>query len=250
MIYQSEAAECGLACMAMVANHHGHKLDLTTLRNRYSVSFKGANMQQLTMLAGQLDLVGRALKLDLDDLKNLKTPCILHWDMNHFVVLVKVRSNSITILDPAMGERKVSMQDVDKSFTGIALELSPTAEFKKKDERVKLSIRAFWTNIEGLVPSLTKLFILSLLLQFFIVIVTVFYVSCALLYPTCGRRGAGKSRQAIASSTCSWLWPVSAHSSTHSNFSKLGGATFKRHDERANGNKPHASFGTLAAKLF
>ncbi len=168
MIYQSEAAECGLACMAMVANHHGYKLDLTTLRNQYSVSFKGANMQQLMRLAEQLDMVGRALKLDLDDLKNLKTPCVLHWDMNHFVVLTKVVGNSITILDPAMGERKVPMSDVDKSFTGIALELTPTSEFKKKDERVKLGITAFWTHIEGLVPSLVKLFVLSLLLQFFL----------------------------------------------------------------------------------
>jgi ATP-binding cassette subfamily B protein RaxB len=168
MVYQSEAAECGLACMAMVANHHGHKLDLTTLRNQYSVSFKGANMQQLMRLAEQLDMVGRALKLDLDDLKNLKTPCVLHWDMNHFVVLTKVAGNSITILDPAMGERKVPMSDVDKSFTGIALELTPTSEFKKKDERVKLGITAFWTRIEGLIPSLVKLFVLSLLLQFFL----------------------------------------------------------------------------------
>jgi ATP-binding cassette subfamily B protein RaxB len=168
LIYQSEAAECGLACMAMVANHHGHKLDLTILRNQYNVSFKGANMQQLMRLAEQLDMVGRALKLDLDDLKNLKTPCVLHWDMKHFVVLKKVSGNSITILDPAMGERKVPMSDVDKSFTGIALELTPTSEFKKKDERVKLGITAFWTRIEGLVPSLIKLFILSLLLQFFL----------------------------------------------------------------------------------
>lgn len=85
IIYQSEAAECGLACIAMVVNHHGHQLDLTTLRNRYSVSLKGANLQQLMQLANQLGLTPRALKLDLDDLKNLRTPCILHWEMNHFV---------------------------------------------------------------------------------------------------------------------------------------------------------------------
>lgn len=73
MIFQSESAECGLACVAMVANHHGHQLDLTTLRNRYSVSLKGANMQQLMLLANQLNMTARALKLDLDDLKNLLT---------------------------------------------------------------------------------------------------------------------------------------------------------------------------------
>lgn len=168
MIYQTEAAECGLACMAMLANHHGHQLDLTTLRNRYSVSFKGANLQQLMLLANQLDLTGRALKLDLDDLKNLKTPCILHWEMNHFVVLKKVHRNGITILDPAMGERRLSMRDVDKAFTGVALELSPSNEFKKIDERIKLGLTAFWSKVEGLLPSLLKLFVLSLLLQLFL----------------------------------------------------------------------------------
>lgn len=168
MIYQSEAAECGLACIAMVANHHGHQLDLTTLRNRYSVSLKGANLQQLMQLSNQLGLTPRALKLDLDDLKNLRTPCILHWDMNHFVVLKKVHRNGITILDPAMGERRLSLAEVDKAFTGVALELSPSNEFKKIDERVRLGLMAFWTKVQGLVPSLTKLFILSLLLQVFV----------------------------------------------------------------------------------
>ncbi|WP_333608689.1 peptidase domain-containing ABC transporter [Arsukibacterium sp.] len=167
MIYQSEAAECGLACMAMVANYHGHQLDLTTLRNRYSVSLKGANLQQLMQLANQLGLTPRALKLDLDDLKNLRTPCILHWEMNHFVVLKKVHRNGITILDPARGERRLSLAEVDKAFTGVALELTPTSEFKKVDERVKLGLTAFWSNIRGVVPALVKLFALSLILQIF-----------------------------------------------------------------------------------
>ncbi|WP_213995167.1 ABC transporter transmembrane domain-containing protein [Arsukibacterium sp.] len=168
MIYQSEAAECGLACIAMVANHHGHQLGLTTLRNRYSVSLKGASLQQLMQLSNQLGLTPRALKLDLDDLKNLRTPCILHWEMNHFVVLKKVHRNGITILDPAMGERRLTLAEVDKAFTGVALELTPSNEFKKIDERVRLGLTAFWTKVQGLIPSLTKLFILSLLLQIFL----------------------------------------------------------------------------------
>ena len=167
MIYQSEAAECGLACVAMVANHHGHQLDLNTLRNRYSVSLKGANLQQLMLLANQLNMAGRALKLELDDLTKLQTPCILHWEMNHFVVLKKVHRNGITILDPALGERRLTLAEVDKAFTGVALELTPTSEFKKVDERVRLRLTAFWTNIRGVVPALVKLFALSLILQIF-----------------------------------------------------------------------------------
>ena len=166
MIYQSEAAECGLVSIAMVANHYGHKIDLSTLRSRYNISFKGANLQQLMQLAAQLNMVGRALRLELDELKDLKTPCILHWDMNHFVVLKQVSRKNITILDPAMGERFIPMKEVDTSFTGIALELTPTSEFKKQDERAKLSMTSFWTRIDGLTSSLVKLFVLSLILQF------------------------------------------------------------------------------------
>lgn len=167
LTYQSEAAECGLACIAMVANHHGHQLDLTTLRNRYSVSLKGANMQQLMLLANQLNMTARALKLELSELKNLRTPCILHWEMNHFVVLKKVHRNGITILDPALGERRLTSAEVDKAFTGVALELTPGAEFRKIDERVQLGLTAFWSKMKGVVPALVKLFALSLLLQVF-----------------------------------------------------------------------------------
>ena len=167
MILQSEAAECGLACVAMIANHYGHQLDLTTLRSRYSVSLKGANLQQLMILANQLALASRALKLEVDELAKLQKPCILHWEMNHFVVLTKVHRNSITILDPAIGERRVSLAEVDKAFTGVALELTPTSEFKKVDERVQLPLTAFWNKAKGIVPALIKLFVLSLILQIF-----------------------------------------------------------------------------------
>lgn len=167
MIYQSESAECGLACVAMIANHYGHKLDLATLRSRYSVSMKGASFTQLIQLGSQLHLAGRSLKLELEELRKLQLPCILHWEMNHFVVLKKVHRNGITILDPAVGERRLSMTEVDKAFTGVALELSPTNEFKKIDERSKLGLTAFWSKTTGVTSSLIKLFTLSLILQIF-----------------------------------------------------------------------------------
>lgn len=167
-IYQSESAECGLACIAMIASNHGHQLDLGTLRNRYSVSLKGTNLQHLIQLADQLSLAGRALRVDLDELAQLQLPCILHWNMNHFVVLKKVSKRYIVILDPAVGERKVARAEVSDCFSGIALELTPTQSFRKRDERVQLGLTAFWSRIEGLLPSLLKIFVLSLLLQLFV----------------------------------------------------------------------------------
>ncbi|MBF4377050.1 peptidase domain-containing ABC transporter, partial [Vibrio anguillarum] len=97
---------------------------------------------------------------------DLTLPCILHWDMQHFVVLTGVTKNTIYINDPASGKRKISLTDLSSSFTGIALELTPTNSFKKCDKRVVMKINQLWQNITGLKSSLLTLFSLSLVLQF------------------------------------------------------------------------------------
>src|SRR5437762_7913571 len=87
MIRQTEAAECGLACLAMVSSYHGHRLDLNTLRRRHPVSLNGVTLRALMQVAAQLKLVARPVRCDLEQLGKLRLPAILHWDMNHFVVL-------------------------------------------------------------------------------------------------------------------------------------------------------------------
>jgi ATP-binding cassette subfamily B protein RaxB len=116
----SESSECGLACLVMVANTHRLQLDLSEVRRRFAVSLKGATLQQLITHAGQLNFNSRPLRLELDELPQLQLPCILHWDLNHFVVLKKVGRGHITILDPAVGERKPPMAEV-----GMMLLYSP-----------------------------------------------------------------------------------------------------------------------------
>lgn len=167
IIMQTEAAECGLACIAMVSGYHGYKIDLTYLRQRHSVSLKGATLLDLMGIADKTHLNTRALRVDLDNLARLKTPCILHWDMNHFVVLKKVSNSGVDIHDPALGERRYLLEEFSKHFTGIVLELTPTREFKSQDNRVNLKLSDFWGTISGLKSTLTKVFILSLLLQMF-----------------------------------------------------------------------------------
>jgi ATP-binding cassette, subfamily B, bacterial CvaB/MchF/RaxB len=128
-ILQTESAECGLACLAMVAGWHGYRTDLATLRRRFSISLKGATLKQLIDVAGQVSLASRPLRLEIAELRNLKTPCILHWDLNHFVVLTRVASRHIEILDPAQGERRLRFEEASQHFTGVALELTPTQAF-------------------------------------------------------------------------------------------------------------------------
>lgn len=175
VIIQTEVAECGLASMAMVANYYGHKLDLNALRRKYSISAKGATLQGLIKLADNLQFSSRPLRLELEELSQLKTPCILHWNLNHFVVLISVKGNKVTIHDPAVGKRIVKLSEVSKHFTGVALELTPTPDFKPEKILKRAKLSDFWSRITGLKSVLTQILVLSLLLQVF-AIATPFYM--------------------------------------------------------------------------
>jgi ATP-binding cassette subfamily B protein RaxB len=166
-ILQSESSECGLACLVMVANAHALQLDLSEVRRRFAVSLKGATLQQLITHAGQLNFSSRPLRLELDELSQLQLPCILHWDLNHFVVLQKVGLGHITILDPAVGERKLPLVEVSRHFTGVALELTPNADFKPADERQRVALSAFTGKVLGLKRSLLQIFAVAVVLEMF-----------------------------------------------------------------------------------
>ncbi|MFA6229590.1 MAG: peptidase domain-containing ABC transporter [Rhodanobacter sp.] len=167
MMLQIEAAECGVACLAMVASFHGHDVDLAGLRRRFSTSLKGATLARVMVMAGQLGLTCRPLKLDLDELRQLKTPCVLHWDLNHFVVLKSVGKRRIVIHDPARGIRKLRMNEVSEHFTGVALELTPAADFAPVSERQAVSLRALTGTVRGLLPALGQILLLALALEVF-----------------------------------------------------------------------------------
>lgn len=167
MMLQTEAAECGVACLAMVASYHGHDVDLAGLRRRFSTSLKGATLAQVMQMAGQMQLVSRPLKLDLDELGQLSTPCVLHWDLNHFVVLKRADRRGVVIHDPARGIRKLSLRQVSDHFTGVALELTPGADFTPQHARQAVSLRALTGKVRGLVPALAQILVLALALEVF-----------------------------------------------------------------------------------
>lgn len=167
---QSEAAECGLACLSMVASHHGMQLGLPELRRRFPLSLRGGKLNHLIHIAQQLGLQARPLRLDLERLTELNTPCILHWDMNHFVVLAKAGKSRITILDPATGERTLRYSDASEHFTGIALELTPGAEFKRREAAPYVTLRQLTGPINGWWRSLGQILLLSIALQLFAVL--------------------------------------------------------------------------------
>ncbi|MCX2789138.1 peptidase domain-containing ABC transporter [Vibrio sp. Sgm 5] len=165
VILQNEIAECGLACLAMISSYHNRKLDIASLRKMHTTSLSGMNLQQMILLGSKLNLASRALKCPLEDIKKLTLPCILHWDLNHFVVLTKVDRKGIYINDPALGRKRFTIDEFSAHYTGIALELTPTKNFQRTDNRDRMKLSQLWTKIVGFKSSLISLIVISLILQ-------------------------------------------------------------------------------------
>ena len=170
LILQTEAAECGLACLAMVAGAHGLATDLPTLRQRFSLSLKGVTLADLVRMADALQFNSRALRAELDELDQLQLPCILHWDLNHFVVLVSLKRGEAVIHDPARGLRRLKSDELSRHFTGVALELQPAPGFVPATERQRVTLRQLLGPVSGLKRSLAQILVLALALEVFVLL--------------------------------------------------------------------------------
>jgi ATP-binding cassette, subfamily B, bacterial CvaB/MchF/RaxB len=174
MVLQTEGAECGLACVAMIAGYLGHHTDLSELRRRYSLSLKGATLKDIVGIADRIGLASRPLRVEMAELPMLRTPCILHWDLNHFVVLKRIKRNAVVIHDPAAGVRHLSHAEVSRHFTGIVLELTPTGGFETATPAPRMRVRSLLGRLVGLKRSLALLLALALAIEVFALISPLF----------------------------------------------------------------------------
>jgi len=163
----------------MVVNHYGHFIEMTELRRKFPVSLKGATLPHLMRHATAMGLATRPLRLDCEELGQLRRPAILHWNLNHFVVLKRVTRSltgkvTVTILDPAIGERKLSLAEVSRHFTGVALECVPTPEFKKKDAAPSIAISELTGRIIGLRGAVVKVLAMAVALELFAIVAPLF----------------------------------------------------------------------------
>ncbi|WP_081477066.1 peptidase domain-containing ABC transporter [Sphingomonas sp. PAMC 26605] len=165
-IRQTEIAECGLACLAMISEYYGSNLDLVGLRQDYAPSLKGLSLRNLSNVAENIGLLARPVRVPADSLTRLHLPAILHWDSNHFVVLERIKHGRAEIFDPANGQgSRMTMDEVADHFTGAALELSPTEEFKVFEKRPRLKASQLWKNVTGWKRVATQTLILTIVLQ-------------------------------------------------------------------------------------
>ncbi len=167
VILQSEAPECGIACLAMVASHHGYLTDLSAMRLRLSPSLKGVTLKNLSHIAEGMGLTARGVQAPLEALGKLHLPAVLHWDMNHFVVLVAVRGRRLVVHDPSRGRRVMAIEDASRHYTGVAMEFTPAASFRPRDEREKVSATQLLGVARGLKGTLAQILVLSLALEVF-----------------------------------------------------------------------------------
>jgi ATP-binding cassette, subfamily B, bacterial CvaB/MchF/RaxB len=167
VILQSEAPECGIACLAMVASYHGHRTDLSAMRLRLSPSLKGITLKHVAQIAETMGMTARGVQVPLESLGKLRLPAILHWDMNHFVVLTAVAGRKLTVHDPARGKRVLTTAEASRHFTGVAMEFTPTDGFQKSDEREKIHSWQLLGVASGLKGTILQILLLSLALEVF-----------------------------------------------------------------------------------
>jgi ATP-binding cassette subfamily B protein RaxB len=167
MVLQTEASECGLACLVMVTQYFGKAADLPGLRRRFGMSLKGATLKDVMRVAEQVGFAARPLRLELDEVAQLRTPAILHWDLNHFVVLERIDGDAAVVHDPAVGVRRMAMSELSRHFTGVALELMPTSKFETSQPAPRVKVSQLLGRINGLRRSLLHLSGLALTIEIF-----------------------------------------------------------------------------------
>ncbi|MGK2911685.1 MAG: peptidase domain-containing ABC transporter [Sphingobium sp.] len=165
IILSGEAAECGLACIAMVANSLGHDIDLAALRRRHPVSLSGLTVRGMLDICSGLGLGARPVRAELHELADLRTPAILHWDLNHFVVLKQADARFVVIHDPSHGMRRMRLDQASSHFTGVAIELSRQADLEAISASQTARFSSLWSDSRGIVPAALQIFGLACVLQ-------------------------------------------------------------------------------------
>lgn len=183
MVHQDEAAECGLACLAMISRYHGYDIDLFSARSRYGSHPRGINLTSLIKTAHDMGLDCRPLRVEIENLVSVKLPAIIHWQFNHFVVLDKVRRRAgrtfYEMRDPALGRRNLSEAEFSAGFTGVLVEAIPNIKFERRRERAKLSLWQLFNKASGIKSALYKILLLSTFVEIFALAIP-FYMQIAI----------------------------------------------------------------------
>lgn len=163
-VIQMEAAECGAASLAMVMAYHGLYVPLEQLRADCGVSRDGSKASNVARAARRYGFEARGQRLnDLEEAARAKTPYIAFWGFSHFVVVEGFGKHWVHLNDPASGPRRVTTEEFDESFTGVALMITPGPDFRPGGQPPSV-VRALASRLRGLRRELLFIILVGLLL--------------------------------------------------------------------------------------
>jgi ATP-binding cassette, subfamily B, bacterial HlyB/CyaB len=165
-IQQQSTADCGAACLAMVAQYWGKRLNMNMLRNVALVGRSGASLKSLAAAAENIGFQARPVRASFNRLANQINPWIAHWQGDHYIVVYRKNKKSVLIADPGLGKRSLSIREFQAGWTGYALLLDPT-DILQKTPSAKPSLGKFWGAFLPYRSLLLPIFLASLLLQVF-----------------------------------------------------------------------------------
>jgi ABC-type bacteriocin/lantibiotic exporter with double-glycine peptidase domain len=163
-VAQMEAADCGAACLASVLAYHGQVVPLAQVRSALGGAERGVSARDLLEAARRFGLRTRGVQVEVDQLAQLPTGAVLHWGMDHFVVLQRVGRRGIAIVDPGIGPRLIPTQELLDKFTGVALIFEPEAHFEKR-AATGGAVRRYLARLGKFRPLLRRIIALSVVFQ-------------------------------------------------------------------------------------
>ena len=164
-VFQMEATECGAASLTMIFAYFGKYVPLEQMRIETGVSRDGCNAANIMRAAKRLGLDCHGYRKEPEALKTIKTPCIIHWNFNHFVVFEGFKGKNVYINDPAIGRRKLTWEDLDDCFTGVVLTFEKTPAFQT-ERKTSTLVKFMMRYLKGQYGVIFKLFYIGLLLVF------------------------------------------------------------------------------------
>jgi ABC-type bacteriocin/lantibiotic exporter with double-glycine peptidase domain len=132
VLLQMSAAECGAACLAMVLSYYGRGTRVAECAEGLGAGRDGLTARAIAEGARRYGLRVRAYSVSPDKLGLLGFPAIVHWNFNHFVVVERVKRGRVHIIDPSQGRRRLTADEFDRGFTGVALICTPTPELERR----------------------------------------------------------------------------------------------------------------------
>jgi ABC-type bacteriocin/lantibiotic exporter with double-glycine peptidase domain len=171
-VLQMESVECGAVALSIILGHFGKFVPLEKLRIACGVSRDGLKATNIIKAAKEFGLEAKGYAKSIEKLMQIKSPAIIFWNFNHFLVLEGFTKNKVYLSDPAQGRYQVSHAEFDESYTGVVLTFNPSDKFEKGNEK------------RGLISSLSTRITNSKTSIIYIVLASLFLVVPGLVVPS------------------------------------------------------------------